>query len=825
MRQTRRRLLETTGVALGGVGLAGCGGQSGTEADESTATDTATATDTDTPEPTAEPTAEASAATALAAEWTVMRARLHDAAALGHAGQTGAAASLVGDVFARFEQSSGDWGAHEGLESTSESAYESFEEHLGVARSGFEAGSVEDAMDALAEAETNLLAAQRGRTSGEVAEVFTIGVFAARVRDVDALAMAGMTDAAATVGQQVFADFEGAAVHDTVESAGEEFYEAFEGGMEDVVSAAQAGDAAAVHEAALSSSQGAVDAAYELTSDAIAGVAHLSLMGAVGFDAEMVVGLGGPGLGVAHAASLNGYRARVRDATWLYDAGQPEAANAAAQSIFQHFEGARAHEALEEASEEAYEQFEHEGLEALVTAIESGDDAGVDDAVTTTHDGLTTGIEALAGDAAPVLESGFFRARLGDAHERYLLGEGEAAAAIAESLFARFESNEAGFHEGLEDVSEDLYHTFEEDHLAALPDAFRAGDDDAVETHVAGAMDALVEYEASAGTPVASAAAATYMIGRAGDAGALATAGATDRAESVASDAFAYFEAGANGFHEAVEGASEERYHAFEEALGALRSATTGDADAYDAATAFADEATAAVYAVVENGGSGGDVDAAPLMSDVFATFENARVHEAVEEGDRESYETFEAALSDYVSALDGGEDVDAAAERFAQATRNAAFAVAGAAGKAPEMSAGGGGGGHGGGGSGDFEGGPNVVEGVPDDADHVVSMQAVAYEPAELTVSVGDKVAWEWAAGEPHSVTAYEEEIPDGATYWASGGFDSEEAARTGWEEGRGYIAEGQSYVHTFETAGEHAYVCIPHEAAGMEGVIVVEE
>jgi plastocyanin len=634
-----------------------------------------------------------------------------------------------------------------------------------------------------------------------------------------------MTDAAATVGQQVFGDFEQAAVHDTVESAGEEYYEAFEGGMEEVVSAAQSGDAEAVHEAALASSQGAVDAAYELTSEAIAGVAHLSLLGAVGFDAEMAAGMGGAGLGVAHAAGLNGYRVRVRDAAWLYDAGETEAAKAAAQSIFQHFEGARAHEALEEASEEAYEQFEHEGLEALVTAIEDGDDAGVDEAVTTVHEGLTTGIDALAGENAAVLQSGFFRARLGDAHERYLQGEGEVAATVAENLFALFEQNQSGFHESLEETSEDLYHTFEEDHLVALPDAFRNGDDDAVETHVAGAMDALVEYEAMAGsTAVASAAAAGYMTGRAGDAGALATVGATDRAETVASDAFAYFEGGANGFHEAVEEASEERYAAFEEALGALRSATTGSADAYDAATTFADEATAAVYAIVESGGSGGDVKAAPLVSAVFATFENARVHEAVEEGDREFYEAFESALSGYVSALESGEDVDAAAERYAQATRNAAFAVAGAADDAPELSMGGGGGG-GGGSDPELSGGPNVVSGVPDDADHVVSMQAVAFEPAELTVSVGDTVAWEWAAGEAHNVVAYGEELPEGATYWASGGFESEEAARTGWENGEGAVQEGQSYVHTFETAGEHAYFCVPHEAAGMEGTIIVEE
>ena len=829
MRHTRRRLLQATGVALG-AGLAGCGGESGTDAAEPTATDTAEPTATDSPEPTATetPSAAASADTALAAEWNVMRARLHDAVALGRTDNQAAAARLVGDVFARFENAGGEYGAHEGLESTSDEAYESFEGSLGDARSAFESGDADEAIGALDGAGEDLLSAQRERTGDAAGEVFSLFVFASRVRNVDALAAAGLTDAAATVGEAAVADFEEAAVHDTIESAGEEYYEAFEGGLANAVSAAQEGDADAVHEAVLAASQGVVDAAYELVPEGVAGVGHLSLMGAVGFDAEMAAGLGGPGLGLAHAAGLNGYRARVRDAVWLYEAGEPDAAAAAAQSVFQHFEGARAHEALEEASEDAYEQFEHEGLEALIEAIESGDDAGVADAAATTHDGLTIGVEALAGDAAPVLESGFFRARLGDARERYHRGEGEAAATIAEDLFARFEENEAGFHEGLEDESEDLYHTFEEEHLTALPEAFRGGDDEAVDTHLAGATDALVEFEAATGaTPVASAAAATYMTGRAGDAGVLATLGATDRAETVAGDAFEYFEAGANGFHEAVEAASEERYHSFEEALGAVRSATTADADAYDAATTFADEATAAVYAVVESGEGGGDVNAGPLVGDVFATFENARVHEALEEGDYETYETFESALSDYVSALENGEDVDAAGERFAQATRNAGFAVAGAVGDAPEISAGGEGGhGEGGhGGSGDFEGGPNVVEGVPDDADHVVDMTAVAFEPAELTVSVGDTVAWTHAGGEPHSVTAAGDALPEGASYWASGDFDSEEAAREGWENGQGYVASGRSYVHTFETTGEHGYFCIPHEAAGMEGTVVVEE
>jgi len=101
--------------------------------------------------------------------------------------------------------------------------------------------------------------------------------------------------------------------------------------------------------------------------------------------------------------------------------------------------------------------------------------------------------------------------------------------------------------------------------------------------------------------------------------------------------------------------------------------------------------------------------------------------------------------------------------------------------------------------------------------------MEVVACASAELTVSQGDTVAWRHAPGEPHSVTAYQDSIPAETSHWASGGFGSEEEARTGWENGEGAVRSGQSYVHTFENAGTHEHVCIPHEAAGMVGKVVI--
>ncbi|CCQ34218.1 Cytochrome-like protein [Halorhabdus tiamatea SARL4B] len=56
------------------------------------------------------------------------------------------------------------------------------------------------------------------------------------------------------------------------------------------------------------------------------------------------------------------------------------------------------------------------------------------------------------------------------------------------------------------------------------------------------------------------------------------------------------------------------------------------------------------------------------------------------------------------------------------------------------------------------------------------------------------------------------------------SGSGHSEDTACEGWENAEGAIQSGRSYVHTFETTGEHEYVCIPHEAVGMAGTLIVE-
>ncbi|GAA0257296.1 cupredoxin domain-containing protein [Halobaculum roseum] len=108
---------------------------------------------------------------------------------------------------------------------------------------------------------------------------------------------------------------------------------------------------------------------------------------------------------------------------------------------------------------------------------------------------------------------------------------------------------------------------------------------------------------------------------------------------------------------------------------------------------------------------------------------------------------------------------------------------------------------------------------------DYDVGMTAEAFRPYEVTISVGETVVWENTSTRAHSVTAYEDQIPEDAEYFATGGYDTEAAAREAWDGNEGAISANGRFEHTFEVPGDYTYFCIPHEQAGMVGVVRVEE
>lgn len=92
-----------------------------------------------------------------------------------------------------------------------------------------------------------------------------------------------------------------------------------------------------------------------------------------------------------------------------------------------------------------------------------------------------------------------------------------------------------------------------------------------------------------------------------------------------------------------------------------------------------------------------------------------------------------------------------------------------------------------------------------------------VYFDPVGLHIEPGDTVRWIQVNGY-HSITAYhpangdrELRIPESAQPWDSGILLAE------------YPAKGSTFEHTFTVPGVYDYLCMPHEAAGMVGRIVV--
>ena len=91
-------------------------------------------------------------------------------------------------------------------------------------------------------------------------------------------------------------------------------------------------------------------------------------------------------------------------------------------------------------------------------------------------------------------------------------------------------------------------------------------------------------------------------------------------------------------------------------------------------------------------------------------------------------------------------------------------------------------------------------------------------FDPDALTVSVGDTVTWFFAESS-HNVSCVPADssqcsLPEGAEPFASYETDKYDTEPS-----------GATYEHTFETAGEYHYVCIPHASVGMVGTITVEK
>lgn len=114
------------------------------------------------------------------------------------------------------------------------------------------------------------------------------------------------------------------------------------------------------------------------------------------------------------------------------------------------------------------------------------------------------------------------------------------------------------------------------------------------------------------------------------------------------------------------------------------------------------------------------------------------------------------------------------------------------------------------------------VATACSQDGNEVTMNGSQQFVPRTITVAEGDAVTWTNDTSETHTVTAYEDDIPPGSDYFATGGFATERAARDDVQ--GGLLEQGETFRFTFERSGTYQYFCIPHEEQGMKGTVIVE-
>ena len=112
------------------------------------------------------------------------------------------------------------------------------------------------------------------------------------------------------------------------------------------------------------------------------------------------------------------------------------------------------------------------------------------------------------------------------------------------------------------------------------------------------------------------------------------------------------------------------------------------------------------------------------------------------------------------------------------------------------------------------------------DKIDYDIGMSSSAFLPNYIKIKVGQTIKWINNNSRAHTITAYENRIPENAPYFASGGFSSENESREIWNKNmNGSMGTGEIFEHRFTVAGKYHYFCIPHEIGGMIGIVEVEE
>ena len=114
------------------------------------------------------------------------------------------------------------------------------------------------------------------------------------------------------------------------------------------------------------------------------------------------------------------------------------------------------------------------------------------------------------------------------------------------------------------------------------------------------------------------------------------------------------------------------------------------------------------------------------------------------------------------------------------------------------------------------------AATGATHDVNMVLEGTAYKYVPSQLTIKSGDVVVFHNISGGPHNVDFYADSIPAGAADVLGAAMQD----RMGPLSGPLIVEPNATYSISFAgaPAGEYKFFCLPHQALGMTGSLIVQ-
>ncbi|MBC7789542.1 MAG: hypothetical protein H7Z74_06330 [Anaerolineae bacterium] len=109
-----------------------------------------------------------------------------------------------------------------------------------------------------------------------------------------------------------------------------------------------------------------------------------------------------------------------------------------------------------------------------------------------------------------------------------------------------------------------------------------------------------------------------------------------------------------------------------------------------------------------------------------------------------------------------------------------------------------------------------------------VLEGSSYKYVPAELTVKTGDQIKFINVSGGPHNVAFKEADVPAAVVAQLDANMPATVGAMQKMGKMNGPLVTEPNGTYTISftgiAAGKYPYVCTPHEALGMKGIITVQ-